>query len=165
MNVTYTEKDLQRLIQAAIQAHGNHRDALIPILAEINRALGFIPTEAIGDLHRALSRGEEGVFISDSQIFAVASFYHMFSLQQVGRHVVRYCESAPCHVAGGRTLIQALQAELGLQPGQTSPDRRWTLLSTSCLGVCAVGPVILIDDDLYGALTVERLPHILGRYA
>jgi NADH:ubiquinone oxidoreductase subunit E len=67
-------------------------------------------------------------------------------------------------VVGGRQVIQALQERLGIEPGQTTPDRQWSLLMTSCLGICAVGPVIIIDQDIYGNLTPERLPAILARY-
>jgi len=78
--------------------------------------------------------------------------------------VIRFCESAPCHVEGGRQVIEALQDELGLQPGETSEDRKWSLLMTSCLGVCAVGPVFLVDEDLYGNVTPEQVHEILARY-
>jgi NADH:ubiquinone oxidoreductase subunit E len=88
----------------------------------------------------------------------------MFSLQQLGKHVIRYCESAPCHVVGGRQVIQALKDQLGIEPGETSADRHWTLLQTSCLGVCAVGPVLLVDGDIYGNVTPERIPTILAKY-
>jgi NADH-quinone oxidoreductase subunit E len=88
----------------------------------------------------------------------------MFSLRPMGRHVIRFCESAPCHVEGGRQVIQALQDELSLQPGETSKDMKWSLLMTSCLGVCSVGPVFLVDGDVYGNVIPERVPEILARY-
>ena len=88
----------------------------------------------------------------------------MFSLEPLGRHVIRFCESAPCHVEGGRAVFDTLQRELGLKPGETSADRKWSLLTTSCIGVCSVGPVFLVDDDLYGNVTPERVPEILAKY-
>jgi NADH:ubiquinone oxidoreductase subunit E len=88
----------------------------------------------------------------------------MFSLQQTGRHIVRYCASAPCHVVGARAMVEALQKNLHLQPGQTDPARQFTLLETSCLGVCSVGPVFLVDDEIYGNVTPERVPWILAKY-
>jgi NADH:ubiquinone oxidoreductase subunit E len=78
--------------------------------------------------------------------------------------VIRFCESAPCHVEGGREVFDTLQRELGLQPGETSADRKWSLLTTSCIGVCSVGPVFLVDEDLYGNVTPERVPEILAKY-
>ncbi len=98
------------------------------------------------------------------EIHSVATFYRMLSTQPRGRHVVQFCESAPCHVVGGREVIAALKQALALEPGQTSPDKKWTLLATSCLGVCGMGPVILIDTDMYGNVTPGQIKEILSRY-
>jgi NADH-quinone oxidoreductase subunit E len=155
---------LEAVIETAIQHHGIARDAVIPILSDINQKFGYIPLEALAMIRRRVNAPEEGLFLADSHLFAIASFYHMFSLTPLGEHVIRYCESAPCHVMGGRQVIQALQERLGIEPGQTTPDRHWSLLTTSCLGICGVGPVIIIDQDIYGNLTPERLPAILARY-
>src|SRR5512133_2019431 len=135
MRLASKEMKLQQVLQEAIARHGDTRDALIPLLAEINQAFGYIPVETLGELRRSINDPEAGLFLADSQLFAIASFYHMFSLSEVGQHVIRFCESAPCHVAGGRQVIQAIQETLGIQPGQTTPDHRWTLLKVSCLGV------------------------------
>lgn len=164
MSLAIKEIELQRVLQDAFNRLGTTREALIPILNEINRAFGYIPGEALGELRREINNPEEGLYLADSQLFAIASFYHMFSLNEVGRHVIRFCESAPCHVVGGRAVIEAIQAQLGIQPGETTPDCQWTLLKTSCLGVCAVGPVFLVDGDIYGNVTPERVPEILARY-
>jgi NADH:ubiquinone oxidoreductase subunit E len=158
------ERRLDQIIEAAVEHHGAVRDAVIPILHEINAAFGFVPTEALGKIRRVLNRPEEGLFLADSQLFAITSFYQMFSLKQTGRHIVRYCASAPCHVVGGRQVIHAVKECLGLGPGQTGVDGQFTLLETSCLGICAVGPVILVDDDIYGNLTPERIPWVLAKY-
>lgn len=87
----------------------------------------------------------------------------MFSLQPVGKHVIRFCESAPCHVVGAREVIEAIQSHLGIGVGETTPDNEWTLLTTSCIGLCSVAPVIVIDDQLYGNLTPERIPDLLAQ--
>jgi NADH:ubiquinone oxidoreductase subunit E len=160
----YSEAELDEVILEATRHHGAGRDAIIPILTEINRAFGFIPGEALGKIRRLINIPEEGLFLADSHLYAIASFYQMFSLQPTGKHVIRFCESTPCHVVGGRQVIEALSERLGIQPGETTPDQKWTLLTTSCLGVCAVGPVFLVDDDIYGNVTPERIPAILARY-
>jgi len=130
---------------------------LIPVLSEVNATLGYLSTDAMAEVSRLLR-------VPGSRVLSVASFYRMLSTQQLGRHVIRFCESAPCHVMGGRELWQALQEALQLGPGETSADGKWTLLTTSCLGVCGVGPVMVIDDDVYGNVTPGQLPEILGRY-
>jgi NADH-quinone oxidoreductase subunit E len=160
----YTEEALDAVIQEAVDHHGAARDAIIPILHEVNQAFGFIPGEAFGKIRRLINAPEEGVFLADSHLFAIASFYQMFSLKPTGRHVIRFCESAPCHVVGGRKVIQALKDYLGIQVGETTSDQKWTLLTTSCLGICAVGPVFMVDDDIYGNVSSKRIPAILAKY-
>lgn len=149
---------VQAAVAAAIAEHGAHADALIPVLSDVNRALGYLPPEAVTAVAGALhsTRG---------QVHAVATFYSLLSVKPRGRHVVLFCESAPCHVVGGREVWQALQAALSLAPGETSPDGRFTLLTTSCIGVCGVGPVVVIDDDVHGHLTPADVPALLERYA
>jgi NADH:ubiquinone oxidoreductase subunit E len=152
------------LVEQAIDKHGMTSEALIPILSEINQVYGYIPNEAISEIRKQIHMPQNRIFISESQLFGLASFYQMLSIKPLGQHVIRFCESAPCHVMGGRLVIQRLQELLNLQPGETSQDGKWSLINTSCLGVCGVGPVILIDDDIYGNLSPEQLPEILARY-
>jgi NADH-quinone oxidoreductase subunit E len=120
--------------------------------------------EALTEIKKQVHLPESSTFISESRLFSLASFYHMLSTKPLGRHVVRFCESAPCHVMGGRELFQAVKEELNLQPGETSQDNKWSLITTSCLGVCGVGPVLLIDEDLYGNVKPEQVSEILARY-
>jgi NADH:ubiquinone oxidoreductase subunit E len=164
MEPEVSELDLASLVDKVVSEHGATRDAIIPILSEINRVLGYIPAAALPEIRRRIQAPQEGMFLADSHLYSAASFYQMLSLQPIGRHVIRFCESAPCHVIGGRQVIQALQEELGLKPGQTSNDRKWSLLMTSCLGVCSVGPVFLVDDDIHGNVSPEQVPDILARY-
>jgi NADH-quinone oxidoreductase subunit E len=150
-------QDVRSVVQEAINRHGATPEALVPVLSEINRELGYLPREALAEVSRVLR-------VSNSQLFSVASFYHMLSTKPRGRHLIQFCESAPCHVVGGREVWQMLQDELGLEAGETSADGKWTLVTSSCLGICGVGPVIVIDDDIYGNVTPEHVPGILARY-
>jgi len=159
-----TEEKLDAVLKNAVHHHGHQRDAIIPILSELNAAFGYIPGEALGKMRRLINSPDEGLFLADSHLYAIASFYQQFSLKPTGKHVIRFCESAPCHTIGGREVIEALQEHLGIRIGETTEDNQWTLLTTSCLGLCAVGPVILVDEDLFGNVTPERIPAILARY-
>jgi NADH:ubiquinone oxidoreductase subunit E len=151
------EDEVTAVVEAAITHYDVTREALIPILSEVNEKLGYLPVEALKEISRRLR-------LPDSQLLSVASFYRMLSTQPRGRHVIQYCESAPCHVMGGCRVWLVLQEALGLQPGETSADGEWTLLAASCPGLCGVGPVMIIDDDIYGNITPERLSEILARY-
>jgi NADH:ubiquinone oxidoreductase subunit E len=164
MTIAQKKRDISTIVKAAVEKHGAHRDALVPILGEVNHELGYIPGEAIGEIRRQIHAPEDNIFVSESQLFSIASFYSMFTTKPRGKHVVQFCESAPCHVQGGRELIKALQDALEIKPGETSSDGKWTLVTTSCLGICAVGPVILIDEDIYGNVTAGQLPGIFAKY-
>ncbi len=156
--------ELPELVEKAVKEHGASRDAIIPILSQINQALGYIPTAALPEIRRRIQAPEDGSFVADSHVYSAASFYQMFSLKPTGTHIIRFCESTPCHVEGGRQVIRAIEEELGLRPGETSGDGKWSLFMTSCIGVCSVGPVFLVDDDVYGNVTPDKVREILARY-
>jgi NADH:ubiquinone oxidoreductase subunit E len=120
--------------------------------------------EAFREIRRQIHLPENDMIIHESQLFSLASFYHMLSTKPLGKHVVRFCESAPCHVMGGRELLRTLKEQMQLEPGETSADKKWSLITTSCLGVCGVGPVIIVDEDLYGNVRPEHVAGILAQY-
>jgi NADH-quinone oxidoreductase subunit E len=154
---TADKQEYTQIVTQIIDAHGTSREELIPILHDAHREFGFLPPEVLEEISMALK-------VPRGRIYSVASFYHMLSLEPRGRHTIKYCESAPCHVAGGNKVLEALKEALNLEAGESSPDGRWTLTTTSCLGVCGVGPVIIINDDIYGNLQPEQIPEILARY-
>ena len=144
-------------VQAAVDRYGASQDELIPILNDVNREIGYLPGEALDELSRLLK-------VPKSQLFSVASFYRLLSTKPRGKHVLQFCESAPCHVAGGREVWLAIKEALKINENETTPDGKWTLITTSCLGVCGVGPVMMIDDDVIGNVDPEQVPEILARY-
>jgi NADH:ubiquinone oxidoreductase subunit E len=158
------ERTIAGLVEELVKEHGATREAIVPVLSEINRRLGYIPSATLPEIRRRIQAPQEGVFLADSHLYSAASFYQMYSLSPIGRHVIRFCQSAPCHVMGGCQVLRALQDESGLEVGETSKDMKWSLLMTSCLGVCSVGPAFLVNDDVYGNVTPERVPEILKRY-
>lgn len=164
MTIDIKERDISTVVSQAIDEHGATREAIIPILSEVNQVFGYIPGEAWAVIKKRIHVPENQVFVSEGQLFSIASFYHMLSTKPLGKHVVRFCESAPCHVMGGRQVFQAVKDELKLEPGETSPDQAWSFITTSCLGVCGVGPVILVDEDIYGNVQPSQVSEILARY-
>jgi NADH-quinone oxidoreductase subunit E len=147
-----------KAVQDAVTKYGATQDELIPILNEVNREIGYLPGEALDEISRLIR-------VPKSHLFSVASFYRMLSTKPRGKHVVQFCESAPCHVAGGREVWQAVKDVLKIDENQTTPDGKWTLVTTSCLGVCGVGPVMMIDDDVFGNVDPKQVPSILAKYA
>lgn len=92
-----------------------------------------------------------------SEIVSTVTFYTMYSLKPRGRHVIRLCESPPCQLVGAESLIEILSSHLGVEVGETTEDGAFTLETASCLGVCGVAPAMMIDVELYGNLTKERI--------
>jgi len=129
-------------------------DDIVSRLTDINNRLGYIPRSEVEALAKELK-------LPAAKVFGAATFYSMFKTQPRGKHVVRFCEDAPCHVAGGRAVFDAIRAALKLEPGQTSVDNKWTFEMVSCLGVCGVAPVMMVDDAVYGNLTPEKVTQVL----
>ena len=140
-----------------IEAQGHRPDRLIPILQEAQRAYGYLPEEAMRRIADALG-------MPVGKVFGVATFYSLFAIAPKGKHIVRVCESAPCHVRGAEDVFAALEEELGVAPGRTTADGFFTLEHTSCLGVCGVAPAMMIDDVVYGNLTPEKTREIIASY-
>jgi NADH:ubiquinone oxidoreductase subunit E len=151
-----SEKQIQSTVQKVIEDHGASIDELIPVLLEINSTLGYLPSEAIKEVSKTIK-------LPISRVASVASFYSMFSDEPRGRHVVQFCESAPCHVMGGRLVWQVILNKIGINAGETSHDGKWSLVTTSCLGICGVGPVMIVDDQVYGNLTPQKVSDILDQ--
>jgi NADH:ubiquinone oxidoreductase subunit E len=153
----FAEHEVGELVTKIVTSIGTTRGDLIPILQKVTNELGYISQEAIQQISVLLK-------LPTKEITSVATFYRMLSTKPHGRHIVQFCESAPCHIAGGREVLSALKEALQLEPGETSADNKWTFYTTSCLGICGVGPVILIDTEIHGNVTPDQIPSILGRY-
>lgn len=145
------------LTDKVIEEHHADQEALVEILKEVNDEAGHLTQEHLKLIAERLK-------LPLSKVYSVASFYSLINLEPMGRHVIRFCEDAPCHVAGGQEVWDALERELGVPFGETTLDGKWTLLTTSCIGACAVGPVMMIDEDIYGNLTPEKVKQIIAQY-
>jgi NADH:ubiquinone oxidoreductase subunit E len=155
---TLNEQNVREVVQEVVHLYESNPSELIPILSEVNRRLGFLPQAALEEISNLVKTPK-------SSVLSVSTFYHMLSTKQRGKHVIQFCESAPCHVVGGREVWNALKTFLHLEAGETTPDNEWSLITTSCLGLCGIGPVVVIDADVYGNVSPEQLPDILAKYS
>ncbi|MGQ9780376.1 MAG: NADH-quinone oxidoreductase subunit NuoE [Bacillota bacterium] len=144
-------------IEAIIARHGGEASKLLPILQETQRRYGYLPEEAMQRIADALG-------LPVAKVFGVATFYSLFAVAPKGKHVIRVCENAPCHLRGAEEVFAALEEELGIKPGETTADGLFTLEQTSCLGVCGVAPVMMVDEVVYGNLTPTRVREIIANY-
>lgn len=146
-------------IREIVESFGNDRENLIEILHEIQDISGD------NSLHKdALEELSEIMNIPVSDIVGTATFYTMFSLKPRGKHIIRVCESPPCHIMGSDNILMILEGLLGVNTGETTEDKMFTLETSSCLGACGVAPVISINDEVYGNLTEEKVQRIVDRY-
>jgi len=102
--------------------------------------------------------------VSVSTVYGVASFYSFLSARPKGRHVIRICKNTPCGLKEGETIAGAVREHLGIAPGETSRDGRFSLEWTNCIGACDQAPAMLVDDDVHGNLTPRKIVEILRTY-
>ncbi|HUV27671.1 MAG TPA: NADH-quinone oxidoreductase subunit NuoE [Anaerolineales bacterium] len=152
------KQDSANVVREVIEEFHAQKDELIPILLKINKELGYVSSSTLDQISTTMR-------IPKSQLQGVASFYSMIFTDKIGEHVIKFCESAPCHVEGGKAVWEKLQATLDLSSGETSEDGKWTLTTTSCLGLCAEGPVMMVDEDIYEKVSPDQIPSILGKYS
>jgi NADH-quinone oxidoreductase subunit E len=150
---TVESQELHELVSGLTGEEGD----LIPLLQRAQRSLGYLSEDAVSQISRFLK-------ISENQIFGVASFYSQFRFVPPGRNSVRVCSGTACHVRGGQILGETVERELGISPGQTTPDRRFDFQRVACLGCCALAPVIQINQDIHSRMTVTRLREIVQEY-
>ncbi len=129
---------------------------LIPMLQEIQEELGYIAPEAVMWLSERLG-------VSPQEIYGVATFYNFFRLNPPGRHEIRVCLGTACHVGGGEKLLDTIREKLGIEPGETTPNGRFSLERVACVGACALAPAIVIDGEVHGRMTQRSLKRLLDR--
>lgn len=134
------------------------KDNLIYILHEIQdtHPQHYISTEAVQAVSEYLN-------VPPNHIYGVLTFYTMYSTQPRGNNIIRLCESPPCYIKGSENILRKLQILLGVETGETTKDGVFTLELCACLGVCGNAPVMMINNDVYGDLTEERVEEIIAR--
>ena len=152
----HEQEKLNRL-DAAIQANKGQKGAVMVTLQEAQENFGYVPKDI-------QIRIAEGLGVTLSEVYGVATFYAQFALQPRGEHVIGVCLGTACYVKGSKNILEKLIEELGVPAGSTTPDAKFTLKDTRCLGACGLAPVMMIDDDVYGRLTPADIPGILAKY-
>lgn len=133
------------------------RSNLIVILQEIQEIYGYLPEDALNDV-------SDFIDMPLSSIYGVATFYNQFRLKPLGENVIRVCRGTACHVKNSANVLAALEQELNVEAGDTTRDKLFTLETVACIGACSIAPVISINDEYYGRVTVKEIPKILKKY-
>ncbi len=146
----------ERLLPVLAPYRGQ-RGALIPVLQKVQEEIGYLPEEAISEIAKFLG-------LTKNAVYGVASFYAQFRFERQGEHRVRVCQGTACYVRGGRRILETVEQELGIQPGGTTEDYRFSLERVACFGACALSPVTVIDNTVYAKITTARVKKLLAEY-
>jgi len=133
------------------------KSALIGILQDIQAEYNYLPKEA-------LLRVRESLNIPLTQIYGIASFYKSFSLRPRGKYIVNVCLGTACHVRGAVRILEEVERDLGIKSGQTTKDSNFTLETVNCLGACALGPLMVVNEQYYGKMTPGKAKKALRNY-
>ena len=144
-------------IQSIIDAHQAAKRNLIAVLLDIQAEYNYLPPESLCQVAAALD-------LPLIDVIGVATFYRVFSLTPRGRHICLICSGTACHVRGGPRILEEFKRQLGVPTGGTTRDMQFTLETVACLGCCAIGPVVMIDGDFHGHVTIHDVHAILKRY-
>ena len=140
-----------------IGSHKDKRGSLIQCLHDAQELIGYLPMEV-------QKKVAEGLSIPLADVYSVVSFYALFNTQPKGEHEVSVCLGTACYVRGADAVLGEIQSELGVKPGETSSDGKYSLNIVRCMGACGLGPVVSIDGQTHGRLKADRIKPLLEKY-
>lgn len=144
-------------VENLIESYIDKKEQLISLLQEVQAEFNYIPQDVLVRISQKLE-------IPLSQIFSVATFFQAFSLKPRGRHTITVCLGTACHIRGGQRLVDKIERDYDLKPGETTEDMRFSLETANCLGCCALGPVMVVDGKYESKVTPDKLDKILKKY-
>lgn len=149
--------EIAKIIQEKVERYGRERKALIPILQGIVVEKKYVDNKDMVNIAKALD-------LSAADVYGTASFYSFIENEERGEFVIRVCKSITCEMKGKHKILKALEDELRIELGETTHNKRFSLLETNCIGLCDVGPAMLINEEPYTKLTPEKVHDIISVY-
>ena len=148
---------LQERLSKVLAPYYRQKGATIPVLQKVQEELGYLPEEAISEIATFLG-------LSKNEVYGVASFYAQFRFERQGEHKIRCCQGTACYVQGGQRILEAVEKELGIQPGETTEDYKFSLERVACVGCCALAPVMVMDETVHSKVTGAKARQILAEH-
>jgi NADH-quinone oxidoreductase E subunit len=130
---------------------------LIALLQDVQEVYGYLPEGALQEV-------ADFVGMPLSRVYGVATFYNQFRLTPLGENVIRVCRGTACHVNNSANILFAIETALNVKAGQTTRDKKFTLETVACIGACSIAPVITVNDDYHGRISVKDVPNIIKKY-
>ncbi len=150
-------KEQEEKLLAVIEKHAGQKGAMMPILQEAQEIYGYLPLEV-----QTIIAEKTGVSLEE--IFGIISFYAQFKLNPDGKYAIAVCLGTACYVKGSGDIIEAISQKLDVPVGSTSPDGKYSIEATRCIGACGLAPVLTVNGEVYGRLTVDDVDSILAKY-
>ena len=148
---------IQTLIKDLADVHGRRRESILPILQGVVEQEKYLSESSMVEIAREID-------IPASEVYGTATFYSFLEAKKMGKYVIRVCKTIACSMQGKNQILLTIQEMLKIKLGDTTPDKRFTILETNCLGWCHKAPAMLINDDVYTELTPEKVREILSSY-
>ncbi len=149
------ENNIKEQLDDVLSQYDGESGDLIPILQEAQEKFGYLPEEVMQRIAKFLR-------LPESNVFGVATFYAQFKFIPVGKRIVKVCRGTACHVKGGERILESVQRELGIQPGQTTDDLEYSLEVVACIGACALAPTIMIDNEVQRKMTPKKVAELFS---
>jgi NADH-quinone oxidoreductase subunit E len=141
-------------VQAVLEKFPPERSNLIPLLQAVQEKLGWLSDNSLAAI-------AEYLHLSPSVVYGVATFYAQFYLTPQGKHRVKVCQGTACHVRGSQAIMDQIVTKLGIPPGGTTPDLKFSLERVACFGSCALAPVLVVDSKVHGRMTIKKAEKIV----
>ena len=145
-------------LQAVLAAANGDKSRLMAVMQEAQEIYGYLPYE----VQQMIA---EGLGVPMEKVYGVATFYAQFALSPKGKYNISVCLGTACYVKGSGDVLDKICEIVGIQPGECSADGKYSVEACRCIGACGLAPVMTINDDVYGRLTVDMIPDILAKYA
>jgi NADH:ubiquinone oxidoreductase subunit E len=146
--------EISKFVEDLVARHGR---LLISILEDVQNHYNYLPEEALRKIAKELN-------IPLRDVYGVATFYGAFRLNPCGKHRVHVCLGTACHVRGGKKVLEEMERELKIKARETTKDKEFTLETVNCLGACALGPIVVIDDEYHGNITPAKISSLFKKY-
>lgn len=150
-------KEQDEKLDAIIEKYKDTEGALIPVLHEAQDVYGYLPLE----VQKKISKG---INVPLSEIYGVVTFYTQFSINPKGQYKIGVCLGTACYVKGSGEILEKIKEKLGIEVGECTPDGKFSLDATRCIGACGLAPVLTVNDDVYGRLVADDVEKILSKY-
>ena len=147
-------RQLMEQLTQILARHKGERGELISLLQEVEEEFGYLPREAMLEIASFLQTPK-------STVYGVATFYNQFRFTPLGKHPIKLCMGTACHVKGGKLILEALERELEIKVGDTTPDREFSLDRVACIGCCTMAPVMVVGEDIYPKMTTLKVEETL----